>query len=242
MAGAFAAITARAQGLNVTLVDKGVVGRSGQTPWANGFAVFDEAEGHDREEWIAGVRSSSEYVNNLDWLDQMLDESKDRWQDLVSWGLLDEDVRHPSLVLRDKLLESGVELVERTMMTTLLTEDNDGNGHGSSRVVGAMGFSIDSEEAVAILAKSTIMCAGAGAFKAPGFPVHSLTSDGDAMAYRVGARITGKEYVDFHWTIGRDPGFLLEPVGRDVGCRHWQNVRGVHNRNDPRQCLCGPHG
>ena len=45
MAGAFAAITAKAQGLKVTLVDKGVVGRSGATPWANTFSVFDEAAG-----------------------------------------------------------------------------------------------------------------------------------------------------------------------------------------------------
>jgi succinate dehydrogenase/fumarate reductase flavoprotein subunit len=195
MAGTFAAIAARAQGLNVTLVDKGTVGRSGSTPWANTFSVFDEEEGHDREEWIAGVSISSDYVNNLDWLEQLMNESKDRWEDIAAWGLLDEDVRHPSLVLREKLVENGVELVERTMITTLLTE-----GEESGRVVGAMGFSIDSEEAVVILAKATIMCAGAGSFKAPGFPIQSLTSDGDAMAYRAGAVISGKEWIDFHTT------------------------------------------
>ena len=104
MAGAFAALTAQAQGLSVTLVDKGTVGRSGSTPWANGFCVFDEAEGHDRDEWISGVRTSSDYVNNLDWLDQLLDQSKDRWEDLEAWGVFDEAARHPSLVLRDKLV------------------------------------------------------------------------------------------------------------------------------------------
>ena len=113
----------RQAGLDVTLVDKGTVGRSGATPWANTFSVFDEAEGDDRDEWISGVRSSSEYVNNLDWLDQMLDESKARWEEINEWGMLDDDVQHPSLVLRDKLLDSGVNLVERTMITTLLTED-----------------------------------------------------------------------------------------------------------------------
>ncbi|KAA3659568.1 MAG: FAD-binding protein [Chloroflexi bacterium] len=204
MAGAFAAVSAKEMGLNVTLVDKGTVGRSGATPWANTFSVFDEALGHDRDEWISGVRSSSEYVNNLDWLDQMLDASQDRWDDINAWGLLDEDVRHPSLVLRDKLVDSGVELIERTMLTTLLKEE-DGNGDGNGRVIGAMGFSIDSEEAVVVLAKATIMCAGAGSFKAPGFPIQSLTSDGDAMAYRAGAIITGKEWIDFHWTSAETP-------------------------------------
>lgn len=195
MAGAFAAVAAKEQGLNVTLVDKGVVGRSGQTPWANGFAVFDEAGGDSRDEWISGVCSSSDYLNNLDWLEQILDESKNRWADITEWGLLDKDVRHPSLMLRDKLLASGVNLIERTMLTTLLT-NNDEDG----RVVGAMGFSIDSEESVVVLAKATVMCAGAGSFKAPGFPMQGQTSDGDAMAYRAGAVISGKEWVDFHWT------------------------------------------
>ena len=45
------------------------------------------------------------------------------------------------------------------MVTTLLTQE-DG---GENRVVGAMGFCLDSEEPVVVLAKATIMCAGAGA-------------------------------------------------------------------------------
>ena len=110
-------------------------------------------------------------------------------------------MQHPSLVLRDKLLDSGVNLVERTMITTLLTEDGD----GESRVVGAMGFTLDGEAAVTILAKATIMAAGAGSFKAPGFPIQGLTSDGDAMAYRVGAVISGKEWIDFHFTSSENP-------------------------------------
>ncbi len=200
MAGTFAAIAAKAQGLNVTLVDKGTVGRSGATPWANTFSVFDEDAGDDREAWISGVSVSSDYVNNLDWLNQMLDAAKDRWEDIVAWGMLDADAQHPSLVLREKLLENEVELVERTMVTTLLTQDDD-----DGRVVGAMGFSIDTEEPVVVLAKATIMCAGAGSFKAPGFPIQSLTSDGDAMAYRAGAVISGKEWVDFHTTSAETP-------------------------------------
>jgi succinate dehydrogenase/fumarate reductase flavoprotein subunit len=112
--------------------------------------------------------------------------------------LLNEDVRHPSLVLREKLVDSGVELIERTMLTTLL-QDEDG------RVVGGIGFSLDSEEAVVIRAKATIMCAGAGAFKAPGCPIQGQTADGDAMAYRAGAVISGKEWNDFHWTSAATP-------------------------------------
>ena len=43
MAGTFAAVKAREKGLNVVLADKGTVGKSGCTPWARGFVVFDKA-------------------------------------------------------------------------------------------------------------------------------------------------------------------------------------------------------
>ena len=40
MAGCFAAIKAREQGVGVLLVDKGYTGKSGQTPFASHFSVF----------------------------------------------------------------------------------------------------------------------------------------------------------------------------------------------------------
>ncbi len=196
-AGVFAAVAARAKGLNVVLVDKGMVGRSGMTPWANGFNVFDEAKGDDRDQMIAAVAASSEYVNNRDWLDAQFDDSKARWEDLVAWGILDAKLRHPHLALRDKLVESGVRLLERTTVTDLLTKDG--------AVVGAIGFSLDDEETVAVVAKATILCAGAGSYKASGFPIQGLTFDGDAMAYRAGATISGKEFTDFHFTSAAHP-------------------------------------
>ena len=52
IAGVFAALRAKQNGANVTLVDKGSVGRSGQTPFANGFRVFDEDAGDNRETWV----------------------------------------------------------------------------------------------------------------------------------------------------------------------------------------------
>ena len=45
MAGFFAAIRAIEKGQKVVMVDKGTVGRSGFTPWANTFSIFDEALG-----------------------------------------------------------------------------------------------------------------------------------------------------------------------------------------------------
>lgn len=196
-AGAFAAVEAKKAGRSVVLVDKGTVGRSGMTPWANGFNVFDEAAGDSKSEMANQVAISSEYLNNPDWLELQFSDSMARWNDMTEWGFQDKKLRHPHLALRDKLVESDVRLVERTMLTELLMDDG--------QVVGAIGFSLDSEETIAVVAKATILCAGSGSFKASGFPIQGLTSDGDAMAYRAGATISGKEFVDFHTTSMETP-------------------------------------
>ncbi len=49
IAGTFAAIKAKEKGLDVTLVDKGHVGRSGKSPWLGAFTVYDPSRGESRE-------------------------------------------------------------------------------------------------------------------------------------------------------------------------------------------------
>ena len=196
-AGVFAAVEAKKAGQSVVLVDKSMVGRSGMTPWANGFNVFDESAGDSKTDMITNVTIASEYLNNQDWLEAQFEDSKTCWDMMTEWGFQDKSIRHPHFALRDKLVEDNIRMVERTMLTELLTD----NG----KVVGAIGFSIDEEQTVAIIAKSTVLAAGAGTFKASGFPVGGLTSDGDAMAYRAGATISGKEWNDFHKASAENP-------------------------------------
>ena len=164
---------------------------------ANGFNVYDESQGDDRESMIEQVAISSEYVNNPDWLELQFEDSQARWDDMTEWGIHNPDIRHPHFALRDKLAADDVRIVERTMLTDLLMDGDT--------VVGAIGFTLDDEETVAVVAKSTIIAAGAGGFKAWGFPIRGLTSDGDAMAYRAGAAISGKEWNDFHSTSLETP-------------------------------------
>ena len=216
MAGIFAAVKAKEKGLDVILVAKGAVAKSGLTPWANTFAVFNEKWGHSRKVWEDQFHVSGRGINNKVWTNALIDESYARYEDLISWGVkfgrklyqpgtftLSMEIAEFAPTLRKKIKESGINTMERVMITDLLTYDG--------RVVGAIGFPLDEEEVIIIRAKATIMCAGAGAFKPSGFPCSSVTSDGDAMAYRVGAEITGKEFVDTHVTSSINPAACHPP-------------------------------
>jgi succinate dehydrogenase/fumarate reductase flavoprotein subunit len=80
--------------------------------------------------------------------------------------------------------------MERIMITHLIKE----NG----KIAGAAGFSIDEPVIHIFKAKSVVLCTGAGGFKPSGFPICDLTHDGSVMAYKIGAKITGKEWNDGH--------------------------------------------
>jgi succinate dehydrogenase/fumarate reductase flavoprotein subunit len=222
MAGCFAAIKAKEKGLTVTLVDKGYVSKSGQTPFAGSYAVYHPDWGHDLKAWMHQIDSVGEYVNNRLWTEIVFNDSYDRYQDLVSWGVeFDKDENGEVLkrtsplgpcqalfmewrkfarILRTRVLKAGVTVIDRFMMTDLVKQEG--------RVVGAVGFRMESHEIHAFMAKATIMSAGAGGFKAAGWPIHELTADADAMAYRVGAEITGKEFSDPHPTSAESPAYF----------------------------------
>ena len=216
IAGVFAAISARELGADVTLVSKGAIGKSGQTPWANSFFVFNEDWGDDRDLYLSEITTIGEYVNNRVWTEKLIEQSFDRYQELVGWGATIGRVMYApgtytrsmemvefGPLLRAKVIESGTCVMERVMITDLLQQGD--------RIVGAVGFAIDDGEAVVVRAGATVMCAGAGGFKPAGFPICSITFDGDAMAYRAGAEITGKEFVDTHASNSRVPDLSPAP-------------------------------
>lgn len=84
-AGLFAAIKAAEEGAAVTLVDKGFAGKSGQSQNMETMIVFDP-ERHDLKAWVESDRGVNEYVNDPKWVEITYLESKDRWNDLASWG------------------------------------------------------------------------------------------------------------------------------------------------------------
>jgi succinate dehydrogenase/fumarate reductase flavoprotein subunit len=189
MAGVFAAVKAHDNGAKVLLVDKGAVGKSGQTPFARAIFRYKASEAClTKEEYLKGTAEAAEYMNNPVYTKLLLDHSAERVDELESWGFFKEALYSKSL--NKPLRDRKIPVIERVTLTNLLKEGD--------RVVGAMGIYLDKNESLVIHAKSVVLCTGASGFKPSGWQIGSLTSDGDAMAYRAGAEITGKEWVDGH--------------------------------------------
>jgi len=262
MAGCFAAIKAKQQGAEVVLVDKGCVGKSGQTPYSTVIMDFDSTRGPGVEESTNYINRAGEYISNQYWTERCIRESKAICEEMISWGMPfkvqdDEDCfnfkRVPKSLtkprsydsmdmakfLRDTVIKNGVTVLERVMITELLKQDG--------RITGSVGITMDSDDVYIFVAKTTVLCVGSCGFKPAGYPaVTQLTCDGEAMAYRAGAEIGGKEFVDVHYTYmdfpsnnGRkrmkhEPGYKTGELRDIYGPRQVYNAEGqiINDRPD----------
>lgn len=212
LAGLNAAYEAKQAGKNVMLIDKGKPGYSGMSPWVGCSAHFDAEKGDNEEQLMIMAKCAGENVGNTCWMKSWIDESKDIYERLKGWGLLDQYPRaaddgfwdnfdllgyHKKYLKHDRrakfteILKSyDIPYLERVMITNLVVE----NG----RCVGAMGFQVTTGAYISVNAKAVILCTGNGAIIPQGFPLGDNTFDGEYMAYQVGLPIAGKEYEDYH--------------------------------------------
>ena len=84
----------------------------------------------------------------------------------------------------------GINLMDRMTITDLIKQDG--------KIVGAVGFSADNEDTYVFQAKAVVMAAGNGGIKNAGFRCVTTTGDAQAMAFRAGCSLTGKEWADYH--------------------------------------------
>lgn len=228
IAACFAAIKAAKAGASVIMADKGYVGKSGQSPYADSFMIFNPEWGHDMDASMEELNRHSEYLNNRYWTQKTMEDSYARYLDLKEWGCVfntnpdgtletrgapgartptgvqfDKKAGHYGKYLRRQALKDGVTILDHLMIVELLKE----NG----RIIGAVGLPRESTDLVTIVAKTTISCVGACGYKPDGYPpLMQLTGDGEAMAYRAGAEILGKEFVDAHYSKEG----MADPVGQ----------------------------
>ena len=206
--GMFAAIKAKEQGVDVTLVDKGCIGRTGASIFGGGFygffSVFNPAWGHKLSVWMKKLNETCEYINNREWTEIALRESYNVYQDLIAWGVpfenekdgsprffrenppLDafrmKDGRRTPYIIRKQVVKSDIRMIDRVMITNLLKQDD--------KIIGAIGFHAWSGDLYIFKAGATVITTGSGSFKQLGMPITFLTSDGEAMVYRAGAELS----------------------------------------------------
>ncbi|SNS46108.1 FAD-dependent oxidoreductase [Antarctobacter heliothermus] len=204
MAGLFAAVKAHDAGAATMIVSKGRLGASGLTPFGKGFFVFDPAtETGTIDDFVDTVSRSALGTNNPVYTRQLAEHSLDRAAELREWGFFDQTLANRPFM--QPIEERDIPLLERVVVTHLIAE--------GGRIFGVAGFRLDAEETVTIRAKSVILCTGAGGFKPNGFPLGDLTHDGTVMAYRIGAKVTGKEWNDGHMTRANHPAATFDGWG-----------------------------
>ncbi len=199
----------------MTLVEKARVAKSGMSTYINQLLApvpEDKFEVCRQEmaEW-------GTYLNDQEWVEILLQEEGHRIHDLVSWdvpfekdeqgklrvtrgrghqntGVVHCDGHKLMELLRDRLLATGVELRERSMITDLLT--SDGRSPTSGEVVGAMGFHTRSRDFVAFQAKAMVITSGAIGLKLRIPFTNNLTGDGGSHSLP-------------SWSQGQQPGVLF---------------------------------
>lgn len=204
--GCLAAIRAGEKGAGVILVDKGRVGRSGCSTFAAGAMNVCLPE-DDREAWLEEIITRGEYLNDQEWVRIQIEEGYRRAGELQDWGkkygmkILEEDgqggyIRRKARgniktltcimnalpmmdTLRRKVRETGVELLERVMVTHLVLT--------GGRAAGALGIHCRTSDIYLFLARSVVLAAGGCGFKGLFIGHHNLTGEAQYMAYRAGA-------------------------------------------------------
>ena len=197
----------------VIIVDKAKISRSGQSSFAAGIYTIFDPEEDDLEQWMEEIVVAGEYLNDQLWCKQFFENSYRVASNIDAWGrsyrksvfLRDENgrfvrrrsrghihTRHNVInslpmmdTLRKKMLEVGVRIVDRVMVTDLVGSD-DG-------VQGALGFGYLDNQTYLFKSKATIVSASGCGFKSVYFGHRNLTGDLQAAAYDVGAEFTGME-------------------------------------------------
>lgn len=178
IAAVYAACKAKEFGVDVVLVDKAHLGRSGCTALASGVNHFFQP-GDSEEVWIRGEsnpqtnhRLFKENLMRCYEVQKFLEEAgvkfvTDGGKVLRVGGarmaephssMMAEGGPQLGLALRGETLRRGVRALNRVMITSLLTSDAKLPTKG--RVIGAVGFDTRAGDVYVFCAKAVIMCTG----------------------------------------------------------------------------------
>ena len=249
--------------LDITLVSKGLLGKSGCTRMVQGGynAVLDRGDSLQAhfEDTICGgaflndqdlawtlVEDAPRIVLELEnRIGCLFDRAPDGriHQKAFAGQTFDRTVHKGDLTgieimarLRDQILHSGIRCLEETRALELLTSKDRGG------VAGAILLDIRRGVYVAVQSKAVILATGAGPLMyRRAACAQEKTCDGIAMAYRAGAHLMDMEMVQFHPTGMVVPGSRLDGALLEEGLRgagaHLFNGLGERymERYDPKR-------
>jgi succinate dehydrogenase/fumarate reductase flavoprotein subunit len=210
LAGVYAAIKAKEAGAScVVLVDKGKMGKSGNSCFAAGVMHVFFPQEDDLEDRVRRLTRSLGYLARQDMIKEHLEQSFVIVKEMDKWGVdflkgsEGNFERRPGRgyypvvmfrgtqmmeTMRKVALKSGVKEFSKIMITDLLTQEG--------RVAGAVGFHIQMGDFYIFEAKTTILATGSTWYKGL-LPGHrDCTGDGYAAAFRAGAELSGAENND----------------------------------------------
>ena len=264
-AGLMAALHAhwRDPALDITLVSKGGLGKSGCTRMVQGgYNVVlkspDSIEAHftdtvkggafinDQELALTLVEDAPRIVKELEnRIGCLFDRAPDGaiHQKAFAGQSFDRTVHVGDLTgieimsrLRDQIFASNIRSLEYTRGLELLTSAD------GQRVIGAVLLDTQSGEFITVRSKAVILCTGAGPLMYQRAAcAQEKAMDGIAMAYRVGAHLMDMEMVQFHPTGmvvpgSRLNGALLEEGLRGAGAQLFNGVgERFMERYDPEK-------
>lgn len=233
LAGCRAALRAKDFVEKVILVDKAVVARSGATIY--GHEIIAPVPEDSFKAWMEEVVLFTEYFSDQTWVEILLKEGKERLRELDEWGapfkkddkgeLISEPVRGMINCkaiffdgrfwfdkVKEQLKKKEIELMERVMITDLLT--SDGKHPTKGRVIGAVGFHTVTGEFLIFNTKAVIIATGMMTAKLRTAYGDNMTGDGQAMAFRAGTELANLEFC-------LAPSFFSKAAG--VNLIHFQN-------------------
>ncbi len=216
-----AAMAAREEGVSVTIVDKGILGKSGAGPVAYSVTAALVQSPDDTEIFIEDVVRSGQGLNNRRLVRALVEDiSKGRVLELENFGIVFARTEDGKLSLRQmgghshprdvasfhaasmvnvsvsELMRREIRMLSDVMITRLMTDEG--------AVVGAVGLDKKSGDFIVFRAKSTVLTSGgAGQAYGPGevsgytTTLMEITADSYVMAYEAGAQLVDMEFVQF---------------------------------------------
>jgi succinate dehydrogenase / fumarate reductase flavoprotein subunit len=260
-AGLRAAIEALAQGANVGVVCKSLLGKA-HTVMAEGGIAAAMANVDTADDWRTHFRDTmrgGKFLNNWRMAQLHAQEAPDRVRELEQWGALfdrTEDGRILQRAFGGHSFKRLCHVGDRTGLEMIRTLQDRGVAMGfdvymectttkllmdGQRVAGAFAYWRENGRFVVFKAKAVVLATG-GIGKA--WPITSnsweYTGDGMALAYEVGAELMDMEFVQFHptgmvWPPGVQGLLVTEAVRGEGGILRNKNGERFMEKHDPKR-------